>query len=83
MSDLVLVETGRSCCVLGNQPREEVIDMEDNKKWIITKLNSTVVSGMIMVVIVGIAAGVVICINHIADGIAACVKHVINPGLFE
>lgn len=83
MSDLVLVKLGRFCCVLGNQPREEVTDMEDNKKRIITKLNGTVVAGMVMVVVVGIAAGVVICINHIADGIAACVKHVINPDFFE
>ena len=57
--------------------------MEDNKKRIITKLNGTAVSGMIMMAVVGTVAGVVICINHIVDGITACVKHVINPDLFE
>ncbi len=57
--------------------------MEDNKKGVMTKLNGTAVAGMDMVVVVGIAAGVVICINHIADGIAVCVKHVVNPDFFE
>ncbi len=57
--------------------------MEDNKKGVMTKLNGTAVAGMVMVVVVGIAAGVVICINHIADGIAVCVKHVVNPDFFE
>lgn len=83
MSDLVLVKPGRFCCVLANQPGKEVRDMEDNKKGVMTKLNGTAVAGMVMVVVVGIAAGVVICINHIADGIAVCVKHVVNPDFFE